>query len=345
VVALIDATGLWYNGVAHSGTEVPQGQAITPRNGGYATRIAQAIANLVAAGDDDTAIELLTLLNRQFYGWRGGRRNFSIDIEMEKDADDTADELIGLYAKKGLPEEVRFLIENVVYDLGDNAYLQLQPPCVGYTTLAKPGVLDENITWPDTRKITGPSITVDHEFRETAGKASFNAVVLVLEELPGGATYIIPSGFNAAHHGMSYGIQYGQETLPLPPDFKPGRYRLHYRLMNGSTVVSDGHSSEAALPQPPPATRPAESMQRDDVDEILPQPTPETPAPQAAAETPSIDLVAQLPNPIVATSKPSPRLGKLEIVAAILPVPVLLILWAIVRSKRRRRDRDGRYSN
>ena len=141
LIHLMEMGGLVYS--PHPGLSLTKGpyswdEQISYANGFYLTRIAQVAADLSAAGDDDVANALLTLLNNPFSGRRAGDRHPQIDFDLEK----AADVLRQLYDRKNVSSEIRFRVENVMFDISEKEYATLQSACGLISTLAEPGNVD-----------------------------------------------------------------------------------------------------------------------------------------------------------------------------------------------------------
>ena len=151
------------------------------------------------------------------------------------------------------------------------------------------------------------TITVGYEYRRTRDGELVKTTMLRLESIAAGNSYIVPSTMNPQRDAAPGVSRYGQESLPLPSNFKPGKYRLHYRLMNGSNIVSEGNGFETTLPQ-----------------------------------LRTTALTGVFPWPVIpAAPTPWPRSRKAGILVTVIAVPTLLVLRALIRSRRQYRRAKG----
>jgi hypothetical protein len=287
-------------------------------------RIARLTAEISAAGDDDLATVLL-------YAIQGNASNRN--PWFEADFKDAAEVLRQLYVKTTASGAIRFHIEESLCAISEEMYEGLRSPCGSILTL---------VTSLDDRFGTQPSIAVGVNYRYQVMRNWSQAIsaFLVLEPVAGGSAYVLPSRMNSQWHILysatqptyattrgaatayvsDIGTGVGSETINLPAGFQPGRYRLHYRLMDGEKIISEGHGLEATLPLP---------------------------LPQHRAIPPSYDdwfLATSFPLPFVppAPVQAWPRSRVVGSFLAVLALPMLLLLRTSLCSHRqRRRQRKG----
>lgn len=227
------------------------GSAPDPRNSAYLTRIARVAAGTARENGEVCAAVLEALGQLAQRGWNFETR----DPEIQADIDGAIAVLQQLYNAPGITDTVLFAIEKTVAVIDYDAYLGLHSKCGPILTLAEPPDLTHYAV-PST-----PSILLGAQFAcplpyvngraPTAPKVT--AAYLILTPVAGGAEYAIPDTVAMRFAGSSGS---GIYCVPLPAGFVPGHYEMHYRLMDGNTIVSDGHGFQTWLPRPTVAALP-----------------------------------------------------------------------------------------
>jgi hypothetical protein len=160
------------------------------------------------------------------------------------------------YIHNTLSEPVCYEIEKVTAEFGYREYQALGSKCGPIISLVEPVDLTDCAA-PTTATLffNYQCENISRDFGDFV--PSQTATFAVLEPVNGGQRYAIPCNTFA---GMAPGSTVGgMSSIPLPPNFRPGKYRVHYQLMNGSSVVSEGHSAELLVPQRS-ASQPAPSI-------------------------------------------------------------------------------------
>jgi hypothetical protein len=166
------------------------------------------------------------------------------------DVNGCADVLCALYKRNSTPDAEKYWIERDINATSYSMYQGLNPSSGPIMTLAAP--LDLSLYVASS----SPSVLLGYQWRCAVPYAKgkpptlppVTAAYLVLQPSAGGTPYVLPSPMGAMSRPSGAGG--GGDCIPLPPGFRPGKYRLHYRLMSGSSVLSEGHGYEFQIPQP-----------------------------------------------------------------------------------------------
>ena len=217
------------------------------------------LASEVAESDKESAGEILQTLENPL---RTAVHDPWCTATVRADINAAMDTLTDLYRKGSTPDSVKFWIECVAEADGYSEYQQLHSPCGPIMTLAGPLDLSMYAVSPP------PSVLLMCSWRWALPYANgkppvlppVTAAYLVVNPVAGGSAYVLPSPGMIGRAGAGG----GGECITLPPGFPAGRYRLHYRLMSGGSVLSEGHGFETQIPQPglrlvsstPPVYRP-----------------------------------------------------------------------------------------
>ncbi|HZL36157.1 MAG TPA: hypothetical protein VFC78_12645 [Tepidisphaeraceae bacterium] len=260
------------------------------RTGPYCSAIARVAAELSARGDDEITVILLTALEHDAE-WRGVSDRTPLDIK--RDLNEAADILCRLYAKHAASGDVQYKIEQLMVALGENRYESLHSRCGRLLTVAQAPSFDHY--YPDPG-----NIVLQYKFHDLGGAVGITGTQLVLEPVKSGKTYVLPSAMTAGQYGVLNPYDSGNDCIPLPPGFQPGRYRLHYRFVDHQRIVCEGHGFETMLPQ----------------------------------RYATIPPVSRLALVMYAIHQPWPDSVWETIWSIVIGIPLLLLLRAIVRSRR-----------
>ena len=98
----------------------------------------------------------------------------------------------------------------------------------------------------ETSKVPG-TIFVNREETWLQDRDPITSVVLVLEAIDGGPTYVVPvvsDKLQKAEAGR--GVNRG-DRFQVPPDIRHGKYRVFFRYMDGNVVAAESYSFETLL--------------------------------------------------------------------------------------------------
>ena len=165
-------------------------------------------------------------------------------------AENARRELRNLYLNKTTPDSVKHWVECATAEIGKDAYDSLGSSSGPMLMLAEP---------PDPARFYVPNaatLLVNYDYRAVGDGGSgsrptlptITSVFLVLDPIGGGQTFVLPSAIVPSAIFSTEG--HGADATPLPPAFPAGKYHVHYRLMDGDAVVSDGHGFDTLAPQP-----------------------------------------------------------------------------------------------
>ncbi|HWE97989.1 MAG TPA: hypothetical protein VG269_28840 [Tepidisphaeraceae bacterium] len=220
--------GFWTDGMYASSTRpgrLPDTE--DPRAFSYLTRVAKLAAS-ESAHDEELACALLDALK-----CRLRHNQIDRDSRLQADEDDAVHVLQKLYGQKTTSDRFRFRIEEVLAQIGDGTYQSLNSKCGPMLTLAE---LDDESKYG---VLAVSSLVLRYTFFGIRD-CKISSAVLVLEPVRGGIAYTVPSGMIAVGHSDHGSEGGGGDVIPLPTGMAPGCYRLFYRLMDGSKVVSEG---------------------------------------------------------------------------------------------------------
>jgi hypothetical protein len=203
------------------------------------------LASQVAENDEASAGNILQVLESPL---RTAAHDPSCTASVRADLNAAMDTLADLYRKSSTPDSVKFWIERGADAIGYSEYQRLHSPCGPIMTLAAP---------PDLSIYAASlpsSVLLTYAWRCAVPYANgrppvlppVTAAYLVLEPVADGSTYVLASPGMIGRAGAGG----GGDCLSLPAGFPAGRYRLHYRLMSGNSVLSEGHGFETQIPQP-----------------------------------------------------------------------------------------------
>ncbi|HEY2584707.1 MAG TPA: hypothetical protein VGI81_02955 [Tepidisphaeraceae bacterium] len=221
----------------------PPGTAPDPKNSLYLTRVAR-VAVASAKENEEVSVAILEALGQLTRrGWGFG----SPDPEIEADISGVTEALHAFYNQRAASEAVRFAIEKVLAGIDFQAYLKLNSDCGPILTLAKA------IDLTHYAAPTVPSMLLGFEFDgimpyvngRPPAPPNITGAFVVLDPLDDGPSYELPSRCPA-----TYSCCAGTDCVTLPAGFRPGIYRVHYRLVSGNTIISEGHGFRTAVPQP-----------------------------------------------------------------------------------------------
>lgn len=224
-------------------TSAPAG--IARADGDLATWL--RLAGRVADDEESAALILRQLEQPMFLAVanaraQAGRRPAAIT--------DAERELRALYFDRATPDLLKYWIERLMSQIGQDAYGSLGSRCGPVMTLAEPLDLSRDAAPTSSTLLVGCDYRCALESKggHRPSLPPVTAAYLVLEPAWGGPAHLLPSAIPAALNPSGAGA--GMESIPLPPTVAPGKYHLHYRLMSGNAVLSDGHGFDTQIPQP-----------------------------------------------------------------------------------------------
>ncbi|HEX4794035.1 MAG TPA: hypothetical protein VH370_09595 [Humisphaera sp.] len=218
-----------------------------PGNSSYLTRIARLAASDGMA--PAVADELILSIRRM--SDTGG---MSRAPEIQKDLDHAVEVLGEFYRRPGTAEQTRFRTEQAAFAAAGGAYDSLhssggpiismitpQPANLGY--VESPGTI---LIHTEVTCVRPPL------------SASFQ---IVLQSVDSPTEEFLITNGTAAWSQLSIGDAAGIQSLALPVDLKPGRYRCFYRFKDNNDIISEGHGcvlsfSQADLSPPARPKRP-----------------------------------------------------------------------------------------
>lgn len=203
------------------------------------------LASEVADGDPESAGEILRALENPL---RTAAHDQPCTAGVRADINAARDTLAELYRKQSTPDSVKYWIERAADAIDYSAYQRLHSPSGPIMSLAAP--LDLSMyAAPSSRSVLlmyAWRCAVPYANGRPPVLPTVTAAYLVLEPVAGGSAYVIASSSMLGRAGAGG----GSDFVTLPAGFPAGRYRLHYRLMSGNTVLSEGHGFETQIPQP-----------------------------------------------------------------------------------------------
>jgi hypothetical protein len=143
-------------------------------------------------------------------------------------------------------ESLQFAIEKVTAFVPD-AYEKLKSPCGPFISILRPADATR-YTKPEK-----PSLIFEYEYKTAvSGREAEAQLSVVLVHQGTKKRYVLPTGLQS--RGWSMGVQNqgwstaaGSNSVELPTDLPPGRYRVSYQLSDGDKVISTGHYFVADL--------------------------------------------------------------------------------------------------
>lgn len=202
-----------------------------PNNSWYLTRIARVAASTAEENAEVSVAGLDSLHQLTFRGW-----DPTLPVlDIQADIDGVAEVLREIYKKPGTTGAIRFGVEKTIAGIDYASYLALHSRCGPVLTLAKP------LDLTHYGAPSAPSIMLAYESDcvlplvngRMPPMPKVTATYLVLTPVGGGVPYLLP----AAMVGSQYPNFSGGECVALPVGCRPGNYQIHYRLMNGNTIV------------------------------------------------------------------------------------------------------------
>lgn len=163
--------------------------------------------------------------------------------------DNAEHELRALYTEASTSDCLKYWIECAMAAIGRDAYQRLDSPCGRLMTLAGPPDLTRYFAAKPAMLAVGYDYCDSQRYGYGMSPVlpQVTSAFLVLEPRSGGNAFVLPSAIVATQNDWTHG--HGIDATPLPPGFPAGTYHVNYRLMNGNTVVSEGHGVDLQIPQ------------------------------------------------------------------------------------------------